>query len=352
MWSLGCVLHEMCLGCLAFPGNNPAQIIMKIMTGLTDDLSDIRCADLRELLQSLLAHDSLLRPSAGELLQHEVVRPHVEHYLKELEKSGPQGWSSWRTCLPGSPGQDALAELLSQVFCAEEGGSMCLSGLGEALPPLTELPTLHEVPTLQQPSSSAASRISSNGSSASSASVGSILGAGYEELRLLQAQVGVISAVPELEACTSPEVSASSPVAPPGPLPTRKHSKLRFSSTLAGASQALKLPPEKPKNAHLARALLQGMVPKESSSKHEKRVVALRERCLAGLGQAKFDRLHAFLQARSALFCEDDGMVLRIELLEFLDEKQMEFWPLMEELIFYENMMRTKDIKMAVLGRP
>jgi hypothetical protein len=55
-------------------------------------------------------------------------------------------------------------------------------------------------------------------------------------------------------------------------------------------------------------------------------------------GVGLYTKLHKFLEGRSALFSGDDGLAMRTELEDMLeDPSQVQFWPVMEELLFYEE---------------
>mmetsp|Transcript_5124 Transcript_5124/g.14317 ORF Transcript_5124/g.14317 Transcript_5124/m.14317 type:complete len:577 (+) Transcript_5124:65-1795(+) len=63
----------------------------------------------------------------------------------------------------------------------------------------------------------------------------------------------------------------------------------------------------------------------------------LRQRCIEGLGQATYHRLYDFLAKRAKLFSDDDDLALRIELSMFLEETQMAYWPLVDELVYFDQ---------------
>ncbi|KAK3239087.1 hypothetical protein CYMTET_50962 [Cymbomonas tetramitiformis] len=65
----------------------------------------------------------------------------------------------------------------------------------------------------------------------------------------------------------------------------------------------------------------------------------LRERCLENLGEERFNRLYEFLQERSALYTDliEDDFAMKIELEQILGDDELEYWPLMDELIFLES---------------
>ncbi len=66
LWSLGCILHELCTLQRAFPGEDTPQIIGKITDGSYEPIPEnLSCSDrLRGLVDLLLQKDPKLRPTA------------------------------------------------------------------------------------------------------------------------------------------------------------------------------------------------------------------------------------------------------------------------------------------------
>ncbi|KAK3285044.1 hypothetical protein CYMTET_7334 [Cymbomonas tetramitiformis] len=76
----------------------------------------------------------------------------------------------------------------------------------------------------------------------------------------------------------------------------------------------------------------------------QQRVARLRQRCLEQLGEERFSRLYIFLQERSSLYADmtEDDFVFNIELEEILGEDR-EYGPLMDELVYLETNILSKD---------
>ncbi|KAG8442852.1 hypothetical protein GDO86_011604 [Hymenochirus boettgeri] len=69
IWSLGCILHEMCCLEHAFSGYNFLSVVINIVEGETPSLPERYSSDLNLLMSRMLNKDPGLRPGAGEILQ-------------------------------------------------------------------------------------------------------------------------------------------------------------------------------------------------------------------------------------------------------------------------------------------
>ncbi|KAH0627274.1 hypothetical protein JD844_002796, partial [Phrynosoma platyrhinos] len=69
IWSLGCILYEICCLDHAFTGHNFLSIVLKIVEGETPSLPDIYPRELDDVLHCMLNKDPSLRPSAAEILR-------------------------------------------------------------------------------------------------------------------------------------------------------------------------------------------------------------------------------------------------------------------------------------------
>eukprot|EP00741_Cyanophora_paradoxa_P015909 tig00020909_g15359.t1 len=78
------------------------------------------------------------------------------------------------------------------------------------------------------------------------------------------------------------------------------------------------------------------------------RVQRLRQYCIDGLGPQLFARVWEFLQERGALFREeDDELVMKIELTSIMGEERIGFWPMLEELLYFDSLLEE-----GILGAP
>ncbi|XP_042615209.1 serine/threonine-protein kinase Nek1-like [Cyprinus carpio] len=79
IWSLGCIIYEMCMQKCAFPGKNTIEIISKILTCSYEALPLNFSEDLRQLVTDTLQIDPANRPSVSEIL----MRPFIIKHLYE-----------------------------------------------------------------------------------------------------------------------------------------------------------------------------------------------------------------------------------------------------------------------------
>ncbi|XP_034986177.1 serine/threonine-protein kinase Nek11 isoform X1 [Zootoca vivipara] len=79
IWSLGCILYEMCCLDHAFTGHNFLSIVLKIVEGEAPSLPAIYPSELDTLLHSMLSKDPSQRPSAAEILRIPYVRDQLQN---------------------------------------------------------------------------------------------------------------------------------------------------------------------------------------------------------------------------------------------------------------------------------
>uniref|UniRef100_A0A8B9CBW5 Serine/threonine-protein kinase Nek11 n=1 Tax=Anser brachyrhynchus TaxID=132585 RepID=A0A8B9CBW5_9AVES len=81
IWSLGCILYEMCCMDRAFSGHNFLSVVLKIVEGDTPSLPDRYPSKLNTVLSSMLNKNPLMRPAAAEILKI----PYVDEQLKNIK---------------------------------------------------------------------------------------------------------------------------------------------------------------------------------------------------------------------------------------------------------------------------
>ncbi|NWW17568.1 NEK11 kinase, partial [Falcunculus frontatus] len=81
IWSLGCILYEMCCMNHAFTGQNFLSVVLKIVEGETPSLPDRYPSKLNALLCSMLNKNPSLRPAASEILK----TPYIDEQLKKIQ---------------------------------------------------------------------------------------------------------------------------------------------------------------------------------------------------------------------------------------------------------------------------
>ncbi|NXB44638.1 NEK11 kinase, partial [Leucopsar rothschildi] len=81
IWSLGCILYEMCCMNHAFTGQNFLSVVLKIVEGETPSLPERYPSKLNAVLCSMLNKDPSLRPAAAEILKS----PYIDEQLKKIQ---------------------------------------------------------------------------------------------------------------------------------------------------------------------------------------------------------------------------------------------------------------------------
>ncbi|NXC64523.1 NEK11 kinase, partial [Aleadryas rufinucha] len=81
IWSLGCILYEMCCMNHAFTGQNFLSVMLKIVEGETPSLPDRYPSKLNAVLCSMLSKNPSLRPAASEILK----TPYIDKQLKKIQ---------------------------------------------------------------------------------------------------------------------------------------------------------------------------------------------------------------------------------------------------------------------------
>ncbi|NXG93811.1 NEK11 kinase, partial [Stercorarius parasiticus] len=81
IWSLGCILYEMCCMNHAFSGHNFLSVVLKIVEGETPSLPDRYPSQLNAVLCSMLNKNPSLRPPAAEILKI----PYINEQLKNIQ---------------------------------------------------------------------------------------------------------------------------------------------------------------------------------------------------------------------------------------------------------------------------
>lgn len=80
IWSLGCILYEMCIGKHPFEGNSMKELVGKIVRGVFTPLPLKYSKNLRELLNILLQVEPKNRPSMSKILE----LPFLQKYAKNI----------------------------------------------------------------------------------------------------------------------------------------------------------------------------------------------------------------------------------------------------------------------------
>ena len=80
IWSLGCILYELCKLKPPFRGTNIKILAKNIKEGDYEPISDVYSNDLRYIINSMLRKDPNERPTAKELINGEIVQNKIKEY--------------------------------------------------------------------------------------------------------------------------------------------------------------------------------------------------------------------------------------------------------------------------------
>uniref|UniRef100_A0A2K6ESN0 Serine/threonine-protein kinase Nek11 n=1 Tax=Propithecus coquereli TaxID=379532 RepID=A0A2K6ESN0_PROCO len=81
IWSLACILYEMCCMNHAFTGSNFLSIVLKIVEGDTPSLPERYPRELNAIMESMLNKSPSLRPSALEILKIPYIDEQLQHLM-------------------------------------------------------------------------------------------------------------------------------------------------------------------------------------------------------------------------------------------------------------------------------
>lgn len=84
IWSLGCILYEICNLRHAFNAQTINGLAIKILKGNYAPISNYYSKDLREFISSLLVVDPKVRPSIRKIVQMPFVKKQILNYIVEL----------------------------------------------------------------------------------------------------------------------------------------------------------------------------------------------------------------------------------------------------------------------------
>ncbi|XP_026107674.1 serine/threonine-protein kinase Nek3-like [Carassius auratus] len=87
IWSLGCIIYEMCMQKCAFSGRNTVEIISKILSCSYKALPGTFSEDLRQLVKETLQVNPANRPSVSEILMRPFIIKHLYEKVKTPEEA-------------------------------------------------------------------------------------------------------------------------------------------------------------------------------------------------------------------------------------------------------------------------
>ncbi|XP_012587521.1 PREDICTED: serine/threonine-protein kinase Nek11 [Condylura cristata] len=90
IWSLACILYEMCCMHHAFTGSNFLSIVLKIVEGDTPSLPQRYPRELNAIMRSMLNKSPSLRPSAIEILKIPYIDEQLQHLMCRYSEMIPE----------------------------------------------------------------------------------------------------------------------------------------------------------------------------------------------------------------------------------------------------------------------
>eukprot|EP00929_Paragymnodinium_shiwhaense_P020821 TRINITY_DN13756_c0_g1_i1.p1 TRINITY_DN13756_c0_g1~~TRINITY_DN13756_c0_g1_i1.p1 ORF type:complete len:345 (-),score=70.80 TRINITY_DN13756_c0_g1_i1:335-1369(-) len=104
VWAYGCVVYELCTLKRPFEAKNNAALLLRIMEGRYEPVSNERSVDMRDLIDSCLEKDSSKRPRMKDIMDRSSMRAWAQKlglvdgsevpHLPEPERA--QAWKKWR----------------------------------------------------------------------------------------------------------------------------------------------------------------------------------------------------------------------------------------------------------------
>ena len=92
IWSVGCIAYEMACLRVPFRGTSIHQLYLNIMKGKYEEIPKIYSNDLKDIIRLILCLDPVKRPSAEELLKHEIIK-------RKIKEIGLNNWENNETAL-------------------------------------------------------------------------------------------------------------------------------------------------------------------------------------------------------------------------------------------------------------
>lgn len=84
VWALGCILYNMSTLRSAFDAETLAGLVMKIMQGSIEPISEQYNSGLMEMLKLMLDRDPLNRPNVAAIISHRLLVPVIYNIITSL----------------------------------------------------------------------------------------------------------------------------------------------------------------------------------------------------------------------------------------------------------------------------
>ncbi|KAH0503516.1 Serine/threonine-protein kinase Nek11 [Microtus ochrogaster] len=94
IWSLACILYEMCCMDHAFAGSSFLSVVLNIVEGNTPSLPERFSRELNTIMECMLNKSPSLRPSAIEVLKIPYIEEHLQHLMCKYSDATLEGKNS------------------------------------------------------------------------------------------------------------------------------------------------------------------------------------------------------------------------------------------------------------------
>ncbi|XP_060241370.1 serine/threonine-protein kinase Nek11 isoform X2 [Meriones unguiculatus] len=96
IWSLACILYEMCCMDHAFAGSSFLSVALNIVEGNTPSLPERYPQELNTIMERMLSKSPSLRPSAAEVLKVPYIEEQLQHLMCKYSEMTPEAKNSVR----------------------------------------------------------------------------------------------------------------------------------------------------------------------------------------------------------------------------------------------------------------
>jgi len=110
IWSMGCILYEMCARRVPFDAPDLKSLIQRITKGSPPEVTGDYSKGMRDLCKELLERDASKRPPAADILKKPLVREMVRRMLEEVKGEEDPAGGSEASKLSGGGGSAGSAE--------------------------------------------------------------------------------------------------------------------------------------------------------------------------------------------------------------------------------------------------
>lgn len=117
VWSVGCLLYEMCTLQHAFEGQGLMGVMYKIVEGKVPDLPNTYSKELGQILKKIFCKDPNDRPSTSELLKEPFIANHVRNMIERLSTNSLNNLES--TIVVKNAAAD-IAKVMSNKYYAKD----------------------------------------------------------------------------------------------------------------------------------------------------------------------------------------------------------------------------------------